>query len=60
MTPIRKIQQEHGIVGRDAELGLSLAVLDSGRHLLFEALSASARRPLLWPSAATSAVRLCG
>ena len=36
MTPIRKIQQEHGIVGRDAELGLSLAVLDSGRHLLFE------------------------
>ena len=35
MTPIRKIQQEHGIVGRDAELGLSLAILDSGRHLLF-------------------------
>jgi MoxR-like ATPase len=36
MTPIRKIQQEHGIVGREAELGLALAVLDSGRHLLFE------------------------
>jgi MoxR-like ATPase len=36
MTPIRKIQQEHGIVGRETELGLSLAILDSGRHLLFE------------------------
>jgi MoxR-like ATPase len=36
MAPIRRIQQEHGIVGRDAELGLSLAVLDGGRHLLFE------------------------
>jgi len=36
MTPIRKIQEEHGVVGRDAELALSLAVLRSGRHLLFE------------------------
>jgi MoxR-like ATPase len=36
MAPIQRIQQEHGIVGRDEELALSLAVLDSGRHLLFE------------------------
>jgi len=36
MTPIQKIQQESGIVGRKDELGLALAVLQSGRHLLFE------------------------
>jgi MoxR-like ATPase len=36
MAPIQRIQQQHGIVGRDEELALSLAVLDSGRHLLFE------------------------
>lgn len=36
MTPIRSIQEEHGIVGRDRELALSLAVLARGRHLLLE------------------------
>jgi MoxR-like ATPase len=36
MSPVRKIQREHGIVGRDAELALSLAVLAAGRHLLLE------------------------
>jgi MoxR-like ATPase len=36
VTPVRHIQDEHGIVGREAELALALAVLGSGRHLLFE------------------------
>lgn len=36
MTPIRKIQEQHGIVGRDDELAMALAVLDTGRHLLLE------------------------
>ena len=36
MTPILKIQREHGIVGRGEELGTALAVLDAGRHLLLE------------------------
>ncbi len=36
MTVARHIQQEHGIVGRGAELELALAVLSSGRHLLLE------------------------
>ncbi len=36
MSPIRRIQEEHGIVGRDAELALALAVLKAGRHLLLE------------------------
>ena len=36
MTPVRSIQEEHGIVGRDRELALSLAVLARGRHLLLE------------------------
>ena len=36
MTPIRKIQQEHGIVGREDELAMALAVLGAGRHLLLE------------------------
>ena len=36
MTPIQKIQQEHGIVGRQAELAMALAVLGAGRHLLLE------------------------
>ncbi|MGO8684620.1 MAG: AAA family ATPase [Thermoleophilia bacterium] len=36
MTPIETIQHEHGIVGREQELGLALAVLASGRHLLLE------------------------
>jgi len=36
MTPIRKIQEESGIIGREDELGLALAVLQTGRHLLFE------------------------
>ena len=36
MTPIEKIQQEHGIVGRERELGMALAVLGAGRHLLLE------------------------
>ena len=36
MTPIEKIQQEHGIVGRERELAMALAVLGAGRHLLLE------------------------
>ncbi len=36
MTPIAKIQAEHGIVGREAELAMALAVLGAGRHLLLE------------------------
>jgi MoxR-like ATPase len=36
MTPIAKIQREHGIVGREAELAMALAVLGAGRHLLLE------------------------
>jgi MoxR-like ATPase len=36
MTPIRQIQEQDGIIGREAELGLALAILESGRHLLFE------------------------
>jgi MoxR-like ATPase len=36
MTPIQKIQAEHGIVGRDQELAMALAVLGAGRHLLLE------------------------
>ncbi len=33
---VRRIQQEHGIVGRTAELRLALAVLSAGRNLLLE------------------------
>ncbi len=36
MTAADHIQREHGIVGRSAELGVALAVLSSGRHLLLE------------------------
>ena len=36
MPPIEKIQREHGIVGREAELAMALAVLGAGRHLLLE------------------------
>jgi MoxR-like ATPase len=36
MTPIDDIQRAHGIVGRDEELRMALAVLSSGRHLLLE------------------------
>ncbi|MEE4276717.1 MAG: AAA family ATPase, partial [Thermoleophilia bacterium] len=36
MTPIARIQAEHGIVGRESELALALAVLSAGRHLLLE------------------------
>jgi MoxR-like ATPase len=36
VTPIEQIQRRHGIVGREAELALSLAVLARGRHLLLE------------------------
>jgi len=36
MTPIEKIQREHGIVGREDELMTALAVLSAGRHLLLE------------------------
>ena len=36
MTPIEKIQREHGIVGRERELATALAVLGAGRHLLLE------------------------
>jgi len=36
MTPVEKIQREHGIVGREAELAMALTVLGAGRHLLLE------------------------
>jgi MoxR-like ATPase len=36
MTPIREIQDEHGIIGRERELTTALAVLGAGRHLLLE------------------------
>jgi MoxR-like ATPase len=36
VTPIAEIQAENGIVGRERELGLALAVLGAGRHLLLE------------------------
>ena len=36
MTPIKQIQQKHGIVGRERELATALAVLGAGRHLLLE------------------------
>jgi MoxR-like ATPase len=36
MTPIAQIQQQHGIIGREAELAIALAVLGAGRHLLLE------------------------
>jgi len=36
VAPIEKIQREHGIVGRAAELAMALAVLGAGRHLLLE------------------------
>ena len=36
MTPIAKIQREHGIIGRERELATALAVLRVGRHLLLE------------------------
>ncbi len=36
MTPVRAIQEQAGIVGREDELSLALAVLGAGRHLLLE------------------------
>ena len=36
MTPIDQIQRDHGIVGREPELAMALAVLGAGRHLLLE------------------------
>jgi MoxR-like ATPase len=36
MTPIRVIQSQFGIIGREDELALSLAVLQAGHHLLLE------------------------
>ena len=36
MSPIKKIQAEHKIVGREEELTMSLAILETGRHLLLE------------------------
>ncbi len=36
MTPIRGIQAEQGIVGREIELAMAWAVLSAGRHLLLE------------------------
>lgn len=36
MVPIESIQREHGIIGREDELAVALAVLDAGRHLLLE------------------------
>lgn len=36
MSPVRKIQETHGIIGRDHELTMALAVLKAGGHLLLE------------------------
>ena len=36
MTPIKQIQERHGIVGREDELATAIAVLGAGRHLLLE------------------------
>ncbi len=36
MNRVRQIQEQHGIVGREDELALALAVLGAGRHLLLE------------------------
>lgn len=36
MSPVARIQSRFGIVGRDRELALSLAVLRAGHHLLLE------------------------
>jgi MoxR-like ATPase len=36
VTPIQQIQEKHGIVGRERELAMALAVLGAGRHLLLE------------------------
>ena len=36
MTPIRTIQERRGIVGRDRELSIALAIVGAGRHVLFE------------------------
>jgi MoxR-like ATPase len=36
LTPVQRIQREHGIVGREDELATALAVLEAGRHLLLE------------------------
>jgi MoxR-like ATPase len=36
VSAVRRIQEQHGIVGRDAELRLCLAVLGAGRNLLLE------------------------
>jgi MoxR-like ATPase len=36
VNAISQIQAQHGIVGREAELALALAVLESGHHLLLE------------------------
>jgi MoxR-like ATPase len=36
VSPVRRIQQEHGIVGREGEIRLCLAVLGAGRNLLLE------------------------
>jgi MoxR-like ATPase len=36
MTPIAQIQRQHGLIGRERELRLAMAVLSSGRHLLLE------------------------
>jgi MoxR-like ATPase len=36
MTSASRIQEEQGVVGRGAELAMSLDILESGRHLLLE------------------------
>lgn len=36
MDKVRQIQQKHGIVGREEELAIALAVLGAGHHLLLE------------------------
>lgn len=36
MTPVRSIQDEHGIVGRGDELAMAIAILQAGHHVLLE------------------------
>lgn len=36
MGRVKAIQAEHGIVGRDAELSMALAILQAGHHVLLE------------------------
>ena len=60
MTPIEKIQREHGIVGRDRELRPRSRCWPRAGTCCWRARSASARRRWRWPCAGTSAARAAG